>query len=97
MIVDMGTTIEVELGGLERAADGLGGVATSLRSMHSRLAMVDGLRDPYVAGGLSQLVTAYSVVVRLLGDDLELVGRRIAEGGVQYLVTESAVAAAFPP
>jgi hypothetical protein len=93
----MGVTIDVEPGGLQRAADCLSALVWSMRALRSRLAGILVLRDPWMAGGLAQVEAAYATVAAFLGDDLDLLARRIGEAGVSYRLTDDTIAAGCPP
>jgi hypothetical protein len=91
----MGLALRVDVGALDASAGGLDGIATAVRSMGERLGMVGESSDPHVSSGLEQLARAYATVLALVGDDLESLGRKVAEAGVQYRLNEAAQAEAF--
>jgi hypothetical protein len=92
----MSMTISVDPAVLAQTADALAGLVVPMRTLHSRLAGADVLRDPWVGDGMAQFTAAYSVVATLVGDDLGLVARRVDVAAVTYDLTEIAIAEACP-
>jgi hypothetical protein len=92
----MSMTISVDPAVLARTADGLAGLVVPMRTLRSRLTGVDVLRDAWVGDGMAQFTAAYSVVVTLVGDDLDLVAQRVDVAAVTYDLTEMAIAEACP-